>query len=311
MLIALTFLIIVGFSWTCTGIVMGGTSRHNVPYSLMQLIAYCFSTAVTVSLLFSGLYPPLSISRASFLQACWIYPVVGALNFLLLVIMAKGMERGPNSLVWAILQSGMVIPFIYGICFHGVKAGVLRLAGMVLLLVAVPLMALSRKGKDEPKKSNGRSWVVLALMAFAVCGIQQTLNSEPSYNEEIRTGFSAVHRCLLMYIANVVVAAFMLFLPSQASVRRNLRAHLKNRYLWIYAIGLQSLGLISGFFLLFNGMDRMAKLGMGAISYPIMVVSCIMGFTLFSLIWLRERLTWQAVAGLVSCMAGMVLICLQ
>ena len=309
MLIALSILILVGFSWTCTGIVMGGISRHNVPYSLMQLVAYSFSTIIGIVLLLSGLYPPLNISRASTIQACWTYPVVGALNFLLLVIMAKGMERGPNSLVWAILQSGMVVPFIYGVCFHSVKASGLRLTGMVLLLVAVPLMALNRK--DEPKKTSGKSWVFLALTAFLVCGIQQTINNEPSYNEEIRVGFSAVHRCLLMYVANIVIAGFMLCLPRQAAVRKNIGTYLKNRYLWIYSLGLQFISMISGFFLLYNGMDRMAKLGMGAISYPIMVISCIMGFTLYSLLWLRERLTWQALLGLTCCVSGIVLLCMQ
>ena len=309
MLIAVFILILVGFSWTYNGIVMGGVSRHNVSIPLMQLVAYLFGLIVGLGLLFSGLYPPLSASREATIQACILYSLVGMLSFPLIVAMAKGMERGPNSLVWAILQSGMVIPFIYGICFHGVKAGAIRLVGMALLLIAVPLMSVNRK--KEEKKTNGKSWVFFAIVAFLLCGIQQTLLNEPSYSDEIRKGIPIIQRCLLIYIGNLVVASVMLFCPSHAAVRKNLRTYLKNRYLWIYAIVSQAFAMVSGLLLSFNAMDRMAKLGMGAISYPIMVISCILGFTLYSIIWLRERLTWEAITGMCLCTMGIVFLCIE
>ncbi|MBP5640703.1 MAG: hypothetical protein J6X55_14580 [Victivallales bacterium] len=309
MLIALTLLILVGFSWTYNGIVMGGVSKYNVSIPLLQLISYLYALIIGLILLFSGLYPPLSASKDAALQACILYSLVGMLSFPLIVAMAKGMACGPNSLVWAILQSGMVIPFIYGICFHGVKAGAFRLFGMALLLLAVPLMSVNRK--SEEKKINGKSWVFFALVAFLICGIQQTFNNEPSYNDEIRLGVPVIHRCLLIYISNLVVATVMLFCPNHATVRKNLLIHLKNRHLWIYAIVLQSITMASGLFLSFNAMDRMAKLDKGAISYPIMVISCIMGFTLYSVIWLRERLTWQAITGLCCCIMGIVFLCIE
>ncbi len=309
MLIAVFILILVGFSWTYNGVVMGGVSRHNVSIPLMQLIAYLFGLIVGLGLLFSGLYPPLSASREATIQACILYSLVGMLSFPLIVAMAKGMERGPNSLVWAILQSGMVIPFIYGICFHDVKAGAIRLIGMVLLLIAVPLMSVNRK--KEEKKTSGKSWVFFAIVAFFICGIQQTLNNEPSYSDEIRAGVPVIHRCLLIYISNLVVAIVMLLCPNQAAVRKDIRTHLRNRYLWIYAIGLQTLTMLSGLFLSFNAMDRMAKLDMGAVSYPVMVISCILGFTLYSITWLRERLTWEAITGICLCIMGIVFLCIE
>ena len=309
MLIALTLLILVGFSWTYNGVVMGGVSRHNVSIPLMQLVAYSFGLVVGLGLLFSGLFPPLSASRGATIQACILYSLVGMLSFPLIVAMAKGMERGPNSLVWAILQSGMVIPFIYGICFHGVKAGTVRLFGMEHLLLALPLMSINRK--KEEKKARGKSWVFFALVAFLLCGIQQTLNNEPSYSDEICSGVPAIHRCLFIYVSNLVVAIVMLFCPNQAAVRKDIRTHLRNRYLWIYAIGLQTLTMVTGLFLSFNAMDRMAKLGMGAVSYPVMVISCILGFTLYSIIWLRERLTWEAIMGICLCIMGIVFLCIE
>ena len=288
---------------------MGNVSRHNVPIPLLQLLAYLFGLVVGLVLLFSGLYPPLSVSRDAAIQAFLFYFVVGLMSYPLRLSMAKGMECGPNSLVWAILQSGMVIPFIYGICFHDVKAGSLRLVGMVLLLLALPLMSVNIKERE--KKVNGKSWVFFAIVAFLLCGIQQTLLNEPSYSEEIRTGIPVIHRCLIIYIGNLVIASVMLFSPNQAAIRKNLHTYLKNRYLWVYSFVLQTFTMASGLLLSFNAMDRMAKLGMGAISYPIMVISCILGFTLYSLIWLRERLTWEAIAGICLCVTGIVFLCIE
>ena len=309
MFIALTLLILVGLSWIYEGIVMGNVSRHNVSIPLFQLLAYLFGLFVGLALLFSGLYPPLSASRGAAIQAFLFYFVVGLMSYPLRLSMAKGMECGPNSLVWAILQSGMVIPFIYGICFHDVKAGTLRLVGMVLLLLALPLMSVNIKEKE--KKVSSKSWVFFAIVAFLLCGIQQTLLNEPSYSDEIRKGIPIIQRCLLIYIGNLVVASVMLFCPSHAAVRKNLRTYLKNRYLWIYAIVSQAFAMVSGLLLSFNAMDRMAKLGMGAISYPIMVISSILGFTLYSIIWLRERLTWEAITGMCLCTMGIVFLCIE
>ena len=49
---------------------------------------------------------------------------------------------------------------------------------------------------------------------------------------------------------------------------------------------------------------------MGAISYPLMVSSCILAFSVYSLVKLRERNSLAQYAAFVGCLAGIVLVSL-
>jgi uncharacterized membrane protein len=81
-------------------------------------------------------------------------------------------------------------------------------------------------------------------------------------------------------------------------------------WLWLFAIILQASLLFEKLFLSFRAMDMMAKLGNGALSYPVMVISCIAFFTLYSIIVLHEKVTWHSAIGLMLCTIGIVMISL-
>ena len=69
-------------------------------------------------------------------------------------------------------------------------------------------------------------------------------------------------------------------------------------------------GLISACLLQYPSMDALARHGIGGASYPIMIASCLVGFSLFSLLYLKEKLTRLQYAALGCCIAGIPLICL-
>ena len=192
MLTALIMLIFVGVIWTTTGIVMGGTARHDVHVESMQFISYLLGVVVCLALL--PLYPAPAVSGKLAWYAFGMYFLVGVLNYFLNIAMAAAMKRGPNSLVWAILQSGMIVPFIIGICFHGEQAGFIRLSGMAAMLTALALISLDKdKGSHaEGGSAKGKSWLFIAFVAFLIVGAQQTVNTEPSYHPAIRTGIPTI-----------------------------------------------------------------------------------------------------------------------
>ena len=81
-----------------------------------------------------------------------------------------------------------------------------------------------------------------------------------------------------------------------------------DKWLWLFALVLQASILLEKLFLSFRGLDMMAKLGNGAISYPVMVISCIGVFTLYSIVVLHEKVTWRSATGLALCTMGIVLL---
>ena len=301
MLTSITILVIVGIFWTMTGVVMGGVARKGISVEPMQFVSYLLGTAVCLALL--PLYPPIEAKGGFAAFALGMYFLVGVLNYFVNIAMAAAMKRGPNSLVWAILQAGMIIPFIYGICFHDVHAGPLRLLGMVSMLMALWLISMDRGSAET---ASGRTWLLLSFVAFLIVGVQQTVNTEPSYYPETRSGIPIIYRCLALSLGNLVAT-----LPStlRISLKGGIKA-LGGKWLWLFAITLQASILLEKLFLSFRAMDMMAKLGNGALSYPIMVISCIAVFTLYSIIVLHEKVTWRSTGGLVLCTMGIVLLSL-
>ena len=55
----------------------------------------------------------------------------------------------------------------------------------------------------------------------------------------------------------------------------------------------------------------MGKAGLGNVVNPLMVVSCICGFLLYSAFFLKERLRAMQYVAFVLCVAGAVAICMN
>ncbi len=281
---------------------MGGVARRGISVELMQGVSYLLGTLVCLALL--PLYPPLEVKGSFAWFALGMYFLVGLLNYFLNTTMAAAMKRGPNSLVWAILQSGMVIPFLFGICFHHVPAGPLRILGMGTILAALALISL-----NKPRNANtiASSWLLFSFVAFLLAGVQQTISIEPSYYPVTRTGIPIIHRCLALCSGNLAAALPSLLLSHKGN-SQPLNTALTCKWLWLYAIILQASILTEKLLLSFRAMDMMARLGNGAISYPVMVISCIAGFTIYSILFLHEKVTWRSATGLVLCTLGIVLL---
>ena len=299
MLIAISILVIVGVFWTMTGVVMSGVARKGIAVEPMQCVSYLMGTVVCLALL--PLYPSIEAKGGFAAFALGMYFLVGVLNYFLNITMAAAMKRGPNSLVWAILQAGMIVPFVYGICFHDVHAGPLRLLGMASMLLALWLVSMDRGSAET---ASGRSWLLLSFVAFLIVGVQQTVSTEPSYYPETRMGIPIIYRCLALCLGNFVAT-----LPF--TLKQSLKGGMAvfgGKWLWLFAIILQASILFEKLFLSFRAMDMMAKLGNGALSYPVMVISCIAVFTLYSIITLHEKVTSKSTGGLVLCTLGIVLL---
>ena len=59
------------------------------------------------------------------------------------------------------------------------------------------------------------------------------------------------------------------------------------------------------------GMDLVTAHGLGAICYPVMVCSCLVGFPIYSTLVLRERCTALQWAALITGVAGIVMISVE
>lgn len=296
-------MVIVGSSWCLTGLVMGDAPKRGIEPSLVQLFGNVFSVAASIAIMFAT----GSIPECSFwitFATCGVYAVAGMMNFFMLQIMAYAMQRGPNGIIWAIIQSALIFPFLGGVIFYGVELTLLRAFGILLLLTALILFGAAR----ENSAGSGH-WRLPAFLCLAICAVQQNLQTAPSYYEEARAVGSIV-RSLAVAGGGLAGAIFYNLVRTNPERRAQIRHNLFNPILWKYIGALQFFNLLFAYTLFYPGMNAMADAGLGGMCYPMMVGSCIVSFTLSSIWILKEKLRALQAAALGICIAGLIFLCI-
>lgn len=296
-------MVIVGASWCLIGLVMGDAPKRGIEPSLVQLFGNSFSVAASVVIMFAtGSVPECSLLIT--FATCAVYAIAGMMNFFMLQIMAYAMQRGPNGIIWAIIQSALIFPFLGGVIFYGVELTFLRGGGILLLLAALVLFGAAKEN------SNARGhWRLPAFICLAICAVQQNLQTAPSYYPEARAVGSIV-RSLAAAGGGLIGAVFYNLVRLNPERRKQFRSNLFNPVLWKYIGALQFFNLLFAYTLFYPGMNAMADAGLGGMCYPVMVGSCIVSFTLASVWILREKMRPLQVAALGVCLTGLVFLCI-
>lgn len=133
-------LLLVGASWCLVGVIMGQAPRKGVEPSLVQLGGGLVALLVGLGLL--SMRGMAAVPLPVLLTACACYAADGAINCAMLQLMSYAMQRGPNGIIWSIIQSALIFSFLGGVGFFGVSLTWGRGVGIVLLTGAVsyPLM---------------------------------------------------------------------------------------------------------------------------------------------------------------------------
>ena len=302
-------MLIVGGSFCLVGLVMGDAPKRGIEPSLVQLFGACFSIlAGLVIMLIMNAVPVCS--RKIWLPVCLTYATAGALNFVMLQVMSYAMQRGPNGIIWSIIQSALIFPFLGGVLFFGVLLTPFRAGGILTLLAALVLFGMAKDQKAGTKvNEKKRGWRGAAFLCLAICAVQQNLMTAPSYFEEARA-VTSIARSLATASGTFLGALVYNLLKMNAERLAQLRSNLGRWTLWRYIIALQFFGLVFSYTLFYPGMNVMADAGLGGICYPMMVGSCIVTFSLASVCLLKERMTLLQAIALTVCITGLVLICL-
>ena len=228
--------------------------------------------------------------------------LAGAANFYTYVLTAKAMRTGPNGLVWGIMQAGMIGSTLMGILFFGEKAAWLRLSGLFLILGGVFVMGRSR---DRKGAGSGKKWLLPAFGAFCLVAVTHCCSALPSFLPDAAKAGSAF-RTFSMYAGGVFGFAVSALPPAIRAKR--IRC---GRGEWIAAASLMILSVVANFCFFFNGLDRLAEAGRGGLGYPVGIGVCVAGFSLYSLLFLKEKIARASLAGLGAVCIGIIAITIR
>lgn len=321
MTLGLLLCILTGFCWVVVGVAIGSVERHGWPIRCFLVANNVLSCAFCAAILLVGgrMAPDsaaLRFTGARVPAVC--LSLCGVLNYLMVVAMAAGMRRGPNGLVWTISQSGLVFPFLMGVFVLGnTTLTWARSLGILLVLANIVVSGLGGKGpRTTPGPSLAR-WFPAALAAFVFSGANQCAANLPSYFASVET--STLERTFWSVFGNLATWCV------HSGVRALMAARKKEKEGFPQTVGARpgrSVGFLlfvaacvtltcvaSAAVLQFRGLDLLAAANAGAVGYPLMVATSLIGFFLYSALVLRERPTPLQSAGLVSCVAGAALLC--
>lgn len=295
-------MIIVGCSWCLIGFIMGDAPKRGIEPSVIQFFGFLITCIFSISAMFiTGGLPDCSWKITAI--TCTLLGIGGFMNFFMLQIMSYAMQRGPNGIIWSIIQSALVFPFIGGILFFDVQLTWARGIGIICLLAALVLFAMTKDNSN-----SGNNWKLPALICLVIAAIQQNLSTMPSYFQEAREVNSIV-RTLATAIGGLSAAIIYEMTKMNKARLEKFYSNIKNPLLWRYVFALQFFNLVFAYTLLYPGMNAMADAGLGGMSYPMMVGSCIVSFSLTAVWLLKEKFSWFQLGALLVCITGLILIC--
>ena len=306
-------LAIVGSSWCLTGAILGRAPKDGLDTGMVQLGSSVVSIVAGL-ILGALLLPPSPVGGRVLAATLGTYALAGSLNFAALQAMAVGMQRGPNGRVWGIMQSAQLFSFLGGVVFFGDPLTPPRIVGMAFLVAAIALFAIAKDEGPAPGKPSasrsGAGWRFWAFLSLAICAVQQNLAAAPSHFEQARA-VSPMLRAIAASTGTLCPAVAMLLAGAardKAAFLRKVSSLARGR-LWLYALGMQFFGLLFAYTLFYPGMDALGRVGAGALCWPILVGSCLISFTAYSAIVLKEKVSSLQALAVVFCLAGLFLIC--
>ncbi len=312
---ALSLLVLTGFSWVATGAVVGLIGRRGLSLFCFQVVGGILGLLIGGAVWFIS--PETFLPPAGIPASTWTGVIAGSLafgffNFFMTHFMGMAMERGPNAIVWAIIQSGLIYPFLMGWLVFGTPMSLARAAGIVLILASIVLYA-ARGGTGGAAARGGGGgvavWLVPSLLGMFFCGTNQCGGNLASYLPRGQE-FPSYFRAMVTSVGGLAGCALKLAMDG-ARHRLPPRPGLREiAWLLLFALALNVISYPVTAFLLYPGLDRLQSLGAGAMAYPVMVASCIIGFFPYGMLVLRERFKPIQLFGAVVGVAGIILGCL-
>lgn len=323
MLKSILMLVTTGSLWVVVGAIVGLVGRKGLSLVQYQIIGGVLRIFVALGLgIFTSqqLMPPADLPASTLwigIAGCIGY---GFFNYIMIQLMGLAMERGPNAIVWAIIQSGFIYPFFMGLIIFGETMSTFRVIGIIFIIASVFLYAFRGKADKSPQNADGNAiasanvkvtyWLVPALLGMLFCGLNQCGGSLPSHlvrGEEIPSLF----RDLITSVGGLIGCACGLVKLGIKGEMPKLPTMREFGMLAGFAILVLCVNFSAQVWLLFPGLDILTnEYHLGALGYPIMVASCIIAFFPYGLIVLREKINpIQAIGALVG-IAGIALCCI-
>lgn len=295
--------LMTGLIWGGVGIVFSRVVKRNMDFPSFMLLSSGFILIFSLAVIPDYRAIMSGNANSRFFELIIVMLAVSVTANIGFLKMRGAMQCGHHGFTWAIAQSAMVLPFIFALLFWKEKAGISRLAGILLILTSFSLLSLKEigsPGKTSNSKSgsmkNGLSWIFFSISAFLLIGISQIFSIMPSQWSNW-SDKGALRVPLLSGLTFIFWIGYVFLKGEKISFKLTFLHSL------IYA-----LLVLSGQIFLYKSLDLMALAKISSLVYPLAVGTCIMVVVIYSALKLREQFGISGIAGILVSLLGIILI---
>jgi drug/metabolite transporter (DMT)-like permease len=290
----------VGLLWSFVGVFYKLMANWKLnPYNVNIITVF---TGIVMNLIFVT-------KTGDFITGKMDFPTWGYVFFVMIAgfvnaggsyILQRSMVYGNSGVTWAIGQSALIIPFLSITIIYSEPWNLFKLAGtgaIVLGMITIAARNL-QKGQtaDAPKPRYG---IQLALTSFVVLGIAQSMTSATSFMTYTDPGLC---RPLLIGIGSLFAAiAGKIYLKD--------KGFYFPKKLYPVVILLAAQGVIVAV-MQFFALDYLKACGMNGIFFPIAIGLCIAGYSVWSVLFFKEKSSRLFFAGVAMILTGIACYCI-
>ncbi len=297
MLLGFLMILAVGATWAAVGVFFSRAARNGMDF--ISLMAF---TSILTTLVSSALFPDYHLLLNDPSPSCFraVIPMlsVGLISVCGAVLLNKAMRLGHHGASWALSQSALVVPFLFGVIVWGDDVSLQNIIGLMIIIISILFFASAKNDAETPKTKNTLQWLVIAITSLLFIGAQQTVMTLPSRWAEW-TDLARLRIPLIQAGALLGYNLIILFRKKRIDWT-----------VWRMAI-LLALTFIVSQFILFKTLDRFAEISRAAIVFPVGIGVSMILFSLYSVAVIREKMTGYHLAGIVTGITGVILVALK
>lgn len=243
-----------------------------------------------------------------FISGKMLFPTWGYVLFVMMAsfvnasgsyILQHSMLYGKSGVTWAIGQSALIIPFFSITILYSEPWNLFKLAGTGAIVAGMITIAIRNMQKSQAADApNPRYGLQLALAAFVVLGIAQSMTSATSFLSYSDPG---VCRPLITGIGGLFAAiAGKIYLKDKGFYFP------KRLYPVALLLAIQSVVVTV---MQFFALDHLKACGMNGIFFPVAIGLCIAGYSIWSVLFFKEKSSRLFYAGVAMILAGIAGFC--
>ena len=225
--------------------------------------------------------------------------LAGFVNLAGSMMLQRSMIYGRSGVAWSIGQSSLAVPFVSITLIFGEVWSPFRLGGTALVLTGLLVLSF-RKEADGSAAERPQYGIALALGAFGILGIAQSMMSASSY---LPYGDPADTRPVFLLLGGLTAILAGKYVVRDHDWRMTRRA-------WLI-VALMALEGVTALYLQFRALDLLKQHGMNSIFFPVAVGTSIALYSIWSMAFFREKPDRKIVAGTLAVLAGIALYCLE